>query len=80
MCDQLRAEGMRVTMFDGSGRDGPVQMLFIETERRGSAVVLNRAREIDPACFYIVDDIRVVSANAAGPGAIPDQANVVKRK
>jgi hypothetical protein len=39
-------------------------MLLIETARKSVPVLLKRVRELDPQCFYIVDDIRIVSANA----------------
>ncbi|MSR17708.1 MAG: DUF2179 domain-containing protein [Phycisphaerales bacterium] len=64
MAITLRAEGLTVTSFDGEGRDGPVQMLFIETTRRGAPSAIERARAIDPACYYIVDDIRTASATS----------------
>jgi len=70
MATKLREEELGVTLFQGEGRDGPVQMLFIETERRTATEVVGMARELDPQCYYIVDDIRVVSARrsqSSGP-------------
>jgi uncharacterized protein YebE (UPF0316 family) len=58
----LRTQGHRVTEFDGRGRDGPVQMLFIETKRRVVPSMLKSVRSLDPECYYIVDDIRMASA------------------
>jgi uncharacterized protein YebE (UPF0316 family) len=58
----LRERGFRVTEFDGRGRDGPVEMLFIETRRKSVPLALDVARDIDPDCFYVVDDVRVASA------------------
>ncbi|HYE02930.1 MAG TPA: DUF2179 domain-containing protein [Phycisphaerales bacterium] len=57
----LREDGYGVTEFDGRGKDGPVGMLFIETRRRRVSRLLARARELDPGCFYIVDDVRIRS-------------------
>lgn len=55
---QLRSEGFRVTVFPGEGRDGPVQMLLIEIPRRKTRDIILFSREIDPKCFYIIDDVR----------------------
>jgi uncharacterized protein YebE (UPF0316 family) len=62
MATALREAGLRVTQFDGYGRDGPVQHLLIEIGRRHSANVIGQARTIDPRCFYMVDDVRLVSS------------------
>ncbi|HMN95558.1 MAG TPA: DUF5698 domain-containing protein [Phycisphaerales bacterium] len=80
MCSQLRDDGLRVTSFDGEGRDGPVQMLFIETQRKTAKEILRKARSIDPTCFYIVDDIRVASASKPGAGSMPELTKALKRK
>lgn len=58
----LRGAGFRVTQFDGQGRDGPVQELCVEVERRAVANVLSHACAGDPKCYYMVDDIRVASS------------------
>jgi len=58
----LREAGLRVTQFDGYGRDGPVQQLFIEVERRSASNVITQARGLDPACYYMVDDVRFASS------------------
>lgn len=57
----LRNEGFGVTEFDGRGRDGPIQMLFIQTPRRDVPKVLARAKALDAACYYLVDDVRLKS-------------------
>ena len=75
----LRDEGFRVTEFDGRGRDGPVQMLFIEVTRRSAPGVLSRVRALDPHCFYVVDDIRVVSARREASGQ-PGWRGILKHK
>lgn len=80
MSRMLRDQGLRVTMFNGEGRDGAVQMLFIETARRDARDVVRRARSIDGACFYLVDDIRQVGAGAGSPAAKPDAESTIQRK
>lgn len=58
---QLRSEGFRVTSFQGEGRDGPIDMVFIEIPRRKTSDIALFAREIDPKCFYIIEDVREAS-------------------
>jgi uncharacterized protein YebE (UPF0316 family) len=57
----LRQEGYRVTEFDGRGRDGPITLLFIQTSRRTAPQLVTRLHQLDPSCYYIVDDIRLAS-------------------
>ncbi len=57
----LREAGLRVTQFDGHGRDGPVQELFIEVKRKQTKHVLAEARKLDPQCYYAVQDVRMAS-------------------
>lgn len=56
----LRKEDYRVTVFNGSGRDGIVQLLFVQAKRRNVAKATAIARKTDPCCFIIIDDIRSV--------------------
>lgn len=58
---QLRSEGFRVTSFSGEGRDGPIDMLFIEIPRRKTSDIALFSREVDPKCFYIIEDVREAS-------------------
>jgi uncharacterized protein YebE (UPF0316 family) len=62
VADALREAGFRVTEIDGRGRNGPVELLFIECRRREAMDVAQLAREMDPQCYFIVDDIRMTSA------------------
>ena len=62
IAERLRSDGFRVTVFDAQGRDGSVSMLYTETSRRRAPVVADVARQIDPRCYYVVDDIRVASS------------------
>ncbi len=59
---RLRELGLRVTQFDGYGRDGAVQELFIEVERRETPRVVREARRLDPRCYYMIDDVRATSS------------------
>lgn len=60
IAQQLRAQNYRVTVFDGSGRDGAVQLLFIQARRRDVSRVMRIARRVDPHCYITVDDLRSV--------------------
>ena len=53
----LRDGGYRVTKFSGAGRDGRVDLLFIQIPRRQAANVSGIARELDPECFCVIDDV-----------------------
>jgi len=76
----LREHGYKVTKFAGYGRDGAVDMLFIETHRRETPRVIEHAVAEDPHCFYLVDDIRL----AASPGTLRQRSTgwrgILKRK
>lgn len=54
----LRASGFRLTEFMGKGRDGEVSLLFVQVKRRDAQKVLALARELDPACYLLIEDIR----------------------
>ena len=62
LAGRLRCEGFRVTELDARGRDGPVQILFIHTARKTVNRLAERVLQLDPACFYIVDDVRLGSS------------------
>ncbi|MBC7836135.1 MAG: DUF2179 domain-containing protein [Phycisphaerales bacterium] len=66
MAALIRGEGHGVTEIDGRGKDGPVTMLFISARRKEVRGLLLRARELDPTCFYLVDDVRIKSLQVGG--------------
>lgn len=55
---KLREDGFKVTEFSGQGRDGEVILLFVQVKRREAKSVLTKSREIDKACYLVVEDIR----------------------
>ncbi|MBZ0136492.1 MAG: DUF5698 domain-containing protein [Planctomycetes bacterium] len=69
MAGLMRTQGWRVTQFEGKGRDGPVQLLFIHVARRKAPAIAPFARDCDPACFIVVDDVRSSSAGFHDIGA-----------
>lgn len=60
IAEKLREKGFRVTVFDGTGRDGIVKLLFVQTKRRKASKVTALVRRIDPSSFIILDDIRSI--------------------
>jgi uncharacterized protein YebE (UPF0316 family) len=68
--DALRALGYRVTEFQGRGREGDVDALYIQIQRRRMKQLIDDARRIDPACFYLVHDVRL--SRKGGPPAAPE--------
>lgn len=72
LCERLQQQGFIVTKFQGEGRDGAVTMLFVQVKRARTRLVLRAAREVDPMCYYTIDDIRLAnSASAASSGKHP---------
>ncbi|MDD3715568.1 MAG: DUF5698 domain-containing protein [Candidatus Marinimicrobia bacterium] len=61
----LRDLGYRVTEIEGKGRDGRIDLLFVQLKRKKTAAVTREIRRLDPACYFVIDDIRV--ANVAIP-------------
>jgi uncharacterized protein YebE (UPF0316 family) len=66
MFERLRQEGYGVTKFQGEGRDGAVAMLFVQVGRARTRHVIRAVREVDPRCYYTIDDIRTASAASQG--------------
>ena len=68
----LRQDGLRVTRFPGEGRNGSIDMLFIQVQRRQVPSVLARAHERDPECYTIVDDVCYAGGSTAPltPGTV----------
>ena len=58
VADCLRRAGFAATEFDGMGRDGPISLVFVQTQRRKVRDVTELARAADPECYYTVEDIR----------------------
>ena len=80
LAEYLRGLGFRVTKFAGEGRDGPVDLLFIEIPRRIASQAAAMARRIDPECFIVVDDVRFVSASVTSGFQTTDWRAIAKKK
>jgi len=61
----LREKGWVITELPGQGRDGPTVILMAITARRKVAELHKQVEELDPNCFYTVEDIRHASNVAA---------------
>lgn len=61
IADAIRAEGHGVTVFRGSGRNGPVDMVLSTVRRRDAEAVLATARDIEPEVFAAIDNSRYPS-------------------
>jgi uncharacterized protein YebE (UPF0316 family) len=57
---RLRALGFRVTQFEGRGRDGSVELLFVQVPRKRASQIATIARQLDPHCFCVIDDVRAI--------------------
>ena len=58
---KLRDAGYRVTTFEGRGLEGPVLELFIQETRRNIPLLLEKARQFDPSCFFLVGNVSYTS-------------------
>ena len=58
LVDELRAEGQGVTVLDGHGVGGPVQLLFLIVRRRDVDKVLATVERMHPSAFVSIEDIR----------------------
>ena len=61
LADRLRADGLRVTSFEGQGMRGPVSELYVVCKRRSVRAILEIVREEDPEAFYVMETTREVS-------------------
>lgn len=69
LAESLRAAGFGVTQFPGQGRDGPVDLLFIQMPRKLAAKAAAQAKQFDPDCVIVVDDVRSASNVYIPPAA-----------
>ena len=58
ICDALRAKGFGVTMLDGQGMDGPVDVLLIFVKRKAVPEALTVVRGFNPQAVITINDVR----------------------
>lgn len=61
----LRERGWRVTELEGHGRDSATTVLLLVAPRRKATELQQHIQELDPNCFYTVEDVRLASSLAA---------------
>ena len=58
---KIREKGYRVTTFNGDGKDGPVQELYIVCRRRDLKSLMQTVMALDPGAFYVTEQAGAVS-------------------
>lgn len=59
---------LAVTEMEAKGHKGPVGVLFAEVPRKYAAVVADRAIQVDPEAYFVIDDVRRASSMATRTG------------
>jgi uncharacterized protein YebE (UPF0316 family) len=57
-----------VTEWQGNGKDGPITLLFLKIPRRSVRPVIQTAKAIDPACFFVVETVEHFHSLQPTPG------------
>jgi uncharacterized protein YebE (UPF0316 family) len=58
-----------VTEWDGKGREGPITLLFLKVPRRRVRQVIADAKQIDPGCFFVVENVEL--SDSFRPSLVP---------
>jgi uncharacterized protein YebE (UPF0316 family) len=58
--EAIRALGQPVTQFEGSGKEGPVQLLYVVADRAHAERIEAAARAVDPDLVLVAEDARNV--------------------
>lgn len=80
MANTLREKGYRLTEFMGRGREGPVPMLMVVAKRQETDALVATVQSIDPQSFYILEDIRTVSAAGSRAFEASGWRSTIKQK
>jgi uncharacterized protein YebE (UPF0316 family) len=74
LIEQFRKQGLRLTFVEGTGLNGPVQVLFMIIRRKMFSSHLKLIRQHNPDAVYSVEDIRSLSKHAVvGEGLSPSR-------
>ncbi|MEN6575579.1 MAG: DUF2179 domain-containing protein [Phycisphaerales bacterium] len=60
LIDRLRQRQYGVTVMDGQGANGPVQIVFTVVRRREVDDIIGLVRRFNPQAFYSIEDVDVV--------------------
>jgi uncharacterized protein YebE (UPF0316 family) len=61
IASRLRAEGFEVAALRIEEANGPLQLLCVESHRKTTPHIAQLARQLDPECVYVINDIRTFS-------------------
>lgn len=64
MAEALRDKGWRLTQIEAQGRDGKTLVLLVIAKRKRVEILKRQIEQIDPHCFYTVEDVRLASSLA----------------
>ncbi len=68
LVEEIRKRHFGLTVVDGHGANGPVQMLFSIIERRDLQELLDIITKYNPNAFYSVEEVKVVREGVFRPG------------
>jgi len=68
LIEQLRRRQCGVTVMDGQGANGPVQIVFTVVRRREAGAVIRLVKVFNPHAFYSIEEVDSVER-----GVFPDQ-------
>ena len=61
LVEHLRGRGLSVTVVEGNGARGPVDLLFVVVKKKDLDQLVADIKRFNPLAFYTVEDIRAVS-------------------
>jgi uncharacterized protein YebE (UPF0316 family) len=86
LAHELWKHGYPATETESMGPSGPVDVIFIVAGRENIPALVNLVCELDPDCFYTVEDVRKVSERHIKPASLLDffpwlrVVNVMKKR
>lgn len=72
LAKQLWEHGYPATKTESMGPSGPVDVIFIVAGREKIPELLTLICELDPECFYTIEDVRQVSSKYIKPAGLMD--------
>ncbi len=73
----LRGQGYGVTVLDGHGSAGPVQVVFAVIRRRHLPQIVGEIKQHAPGAFYSIEEIRSTTGGTLAPLQPPRQARSI---
>lgn len=72
LVQQLWKHNYPATELEGIGPSGPVDVVFVVAGRENIPALIKQVCEIDPDCFYTVEDVRKVAERYIKPAGLMD--------